>query len=276
MSTPESTTHGEPDPDPDDDGDGDGAAGRTWLDVEIEPQQVSAIVTGLLNDVDQLGKDVNQLGKDLEWQRRASEALIRTVNRIQQATGESTEVSKRPSRWVWPYLTREQAQQLWTEVTGWVEEVLMSQDLPRQVQIAPCWYRHTVAIEELTALYAAWLEAHCAGDEPTDRMAAFRRYHLWPCLEFLSAAVGWKECLSRGSHVNRASRSSTDDGLADHITADLANRDDQPPRPAWYTAEENTDPTTGSNTGDGAATNPATTTRPAATVSRPHRSPGRA
>jgi hypothetical protein len=55
-------------------------------------------------------------------------------------------------------------EELWTRVKSWVEWIRCRYPLSRR--IPPCWADHTEIVEELTALWLAWVNAYESGDAP--------------------------------------------------------------------------------------------------------------
>ncbi|CRK56993.1 hypothetical protein [Alloactinosynnema sp. L-07] len=136
----------------------------------------------------------------------------------------------RPNRWAWEFLTREQATQLWAETRWFADYLIRRYPLPSEVSIPPCWYRHSVAVDELSDVYAAWREAYCSGDRPSTAMTAWRDRWLWPMLHRLASYADWRECKERRRHVDPTARQqSTDDEFADFVTADVETRPEKTP-----------------------------------------------
>lgn len=131
----------------------------------------------------------------------------------------------RPSRWAWEFLTRDEALQLWTETRWFVDYLIHRYPLSSEVSIPPCWYRHTVAVDELSDVYAAWREAYCSGDRPSTAMTAWRDRWLWPALLRLASHADWRECKEQRRHVQPTARQDpTDDEFDNYVAADLARR----------------------------------------------------
>jgi hypothetical protein len=77
--------------------------------------------------------------------------------------------AERPSIWVWDQLTAERSRSQWAGLVPWVRWLIMR--YPRALrEFPPCWHLHPDAIEELTALWAAWRAAYHHGDDPSDDM----------------------------------------------------------------------------------------------------------
>lgn len=136
-----------------------------------------------------------------------------------------------PSRWAWEFLTQEEASQLWRETRWFVDYLIRRYPLASEVSIPPCWYRHTVAVDELSDGYAAWRETYCSGDRPSTAMTAWRDRWLWPMLHRLATHADWRECKERREHVEPTARQDgTDDQFDQFVDADLASRPAQRPK----------------------------------------------
>ncbi|RLK58372.1 hypothetical protein [Actinokineospora cianjurensis] len=131
----------------------------------------------------------------------------------------------KPSRWTWPFLTRDEAAELWKETRWFVDYLTHRYPLPSEVSIPPCWYRHTIAVDELSDLYAAWREAYCGSDRPSATMTGWRDRWLWPMLHRLAGYADWRECKERRHHVQPSARQDqTDSEFDTFVDADLAAR----------------------------------------------------
>jgi hypothetical protein len=128
-----------------------------------------------------------------------------------------------PSRWSWRHADRETAAELWAELDDFVGWVNTRYLLPERLAVKPCWYRHPAAVEELTALMAAWRAAYHGSDRPRDDMAAWHDRWLWPTLQRLEQHAGWRNCTRAHEHPSYAP-AVTDDGFAEHVADDLATR----------------------------------------------------
>lgn len=67
-----------------------------------------------------------------------------------------------PGRWLWRGARPEAAEQLWGELTAWVDWLVDRYDVSEL--LPACWQRHDPMVEELTALYAAWNAAYIEAD----------------------------------------------------------------------------------------------------------------
>lgn len=200
------------------------------LDVELLPGVVSDLASASeLHDrqLAELGGVVSELGGFAATAREEIASLREFLLELQKGLVEREGLS-RPNRWVWTFLPRDQAAQLWRELRWFVDHLITRYPLSSDVSVPPCWYRHTVAVDELTALYAAWRQAFCSGDQPSDEMTAWHNRWLWPTLHTLHSHADWKECKAQRQHVAPAARQDrTDDDFDDFVARDLSERPDE-------------------------------------------------
>lgn len=65
----------------------------------------------------------------------------------------------------WRYVSASEARGLWIRLREWVNWVNGRYFASSWKSIRPCWFRHPAAVEELTALWAAWEAAYRAPDD---------------------------------------------------------------------------------------------------------------
>lgn len=65
----------------------------------------------------------------------------------------------------WWHVSAAEARGLWVRLREWVDWVNGRYFSSSWESIRPCWFRHPAAVEELTALWAAWESAYRAPDE---------------------------------------------------------------------------------------------------------------
>ena len=65
----------------------------------------------------------------------------------------------------WRHVSAAEARGLWVRLREWVDWVNGRYFASSWESIRPCWFRHPAAVEELTALWAAWESAYRATDE---------------------------------------------------------------------------------------------------------------
>lgn len=65
----------------------------------------------------------------------------------------------------WKHVSASEARGLWVRLREWVDWVNGRYFASSWESIRPCWFRHPAAVEELTALWAAWEAAYRATDD---------------------------------------------------------------------------------------------------------------
>lgn len=65
----------------------------------------------------------------------------------------------------WRHVSAAEARGLWVRLREWVDWVNARYFSSSWESVRPCWFRHPAAVEELTALWAAWESAYRAPDE---------------------------------------------------------------------------------------------------------------
>lgn len=78
------------------------------------------------------------------------------------------ETTAEPAAYVpycWKHVSASEARGLWIRLREWVDWVNGRYFASSWESIRPCWFRHPAAVEELTALWAAWEAAYRSSDE---------------------------------------------------------------------------------------------------------------
>lgn len=65
----------------------------------------------------------------------------------------------------WRFVSAVEARGLWIRLREWVDWVNGRYFASSWESIRPCWFRHPAAVEELTALWAAWESAYRSSDD---------------------------------------------------------------------------------------------------------------
>lgn len=197
------------------------------LDEEMLPEVVTELaVTSEQHTwrLDELGGQLGELDGRVSGQAGELQALDEAFKLLEESLTEKVDMA-RPNRWAWEFLTQDEAKQLWTETRWFVDYLIRRYPLASEVSIPPCWYRHTVAVDELSDVYAAWREAYCSGNRPSTAMTAWRDRWLWPMLHRLASYADWRECKERRTHVEPTARQDrTDKDFDAFVDADLAQR----------------------------------------------------
>lgn len=98
--------------------------------------------------------------------------VLESSDPVPAAVGGDYEVqdlaSAEPATYVpycWRHVSAAEARGLWVRLREWVDWVNGRYFASSWESIRPCWFRHPAAVEELTALWAAWESAYRASDE---------------------------------------------------------------------------------------------------------------
>ncbi|MGI8769153.1 MAG: hypothetical protein ACR2I1_08650 [Propionibacteriaceae bacterium] len=130
-------------------------------------------------------------------------------------------------KWCWRSMDPSRTEQLWADLAGWVGWLRGRYPL---AQVLPgCWWAHTELVEELTALYRAWLGAVAGGTPGTYNSVEWHDRWLPGTLARIR---GWgaDRCATGRTHQPKPPDAYTptpvDDptAFAAHVAADLAAR----------------------------------------------------
>ena len=127
----------------------------------------------------------------------------------------------------WADLDADAANALWARVSVWVEWFRRRYPLPPDLAIPPCWFRHSIAVEELTALMVAY-DAAYDQPEPGSDLAAWHVMWCHPTLARLGDLARWGECSHTavdGCAYVAATVVEDVDGLAGVVYDDTLGRD---------------------------------------------------
>jgi len=142
--------------------------------------------------------DPVMLAEVLEALARRQEAVERAVDALSRRLG----TTPADGPWAWRGLGPGRRRELLTELREWVDWLITRYELRGEAQtIPPCWYRHPVAVEELTALMVAWHAAYTADEgAPSDALINWHDRWLWPALHRLNVQLRvWAKCTG-GTH----------------------------------------------------------------------------
>ncbi|AGT95324.1 hypothetical protein BS297_30715 [Rhodococcus erythropolis] len=124
----------------------------------------------------------------------------------------------------WKDLDGEQAAELWAELIAWVSWFRRRYSVTgSDAVIPPCWYRHPVAVEELTALMVSHQSAYTL-DEPGSELSAFHVQWLWLTLRGLAERAGYKRCTDVKCSFKAPEVVDDPGGLEEWISDDIASR----------------------------------------------------
>lgn len=58
-----------------------------------------------------------------------------------------------PTSWWWPSMTQDECRKSWAIIRAFVSDTLLYR---YNLDVFPCWYRHNLCLDAITALYDAW------------------------------------------------------------------------------------------------------------------------
>jgi len=167
---------------------------------------------------------------------RLNSSVKTLAGKIDPPAGRDT----RPSRWAWRHATADQATWLWSGLVPWVRWLIDTYPTPTR-DLTPCWHRHPDAVEELTALWAAWRDAYHGSDRDRSDPAHWHDRWLPGATARLTGPTGiLTACAHAKAHrppnTGGAPRHHFDDRQLDtveeHAAADIAARPAPPPPPS--------------------------------------------
>lgn len=124
-----------------------------------------------------------------------------------------------PGPWVWHRLGSAERVHRMNQLRVWVDWLTGRYNLHgTATRIAPCWYRHPVAVEELTALWVSWQAAYTLPD-PTAELIAWHDRWLWPSLHRLNTAPLqlFNSCPQRHKDAALVAPTTDSDDFADFL-----------------------------------------------------------
>jgi hypothetical protein len=131
--------------------------------------------------------------------------LTERLNLVEQILGkvvEALESGIAHGPWAWAHLDPQAQRALFDELREWVDWLVMRYHVSDEAyRLQPCWYRHPVAVEELTALMVAW-KAEYSQPKASTGLTAWHTQSLWPCLLRLNHDLKlFAACQRAGVHV---------------------------------------------------------------------------
>jgi hypothetical protein len=111
-------------------------------------------------------KVIAQLRRDLdELTSELTDSLAAVLGRVEAVEHSSTGgVGGAPTSWCWRTLGPAGREELWKQLCDWVRWMRGRYPLARR--IPACWAEHPEIVEELTALWLAWVQAYEDRDAP--------------------------------------------------------------------------------------------------------------
>jgi len=162
---------------------------QAFLDYPAQPAEEPVPVEPL---------DPVMVAEVLEALALRQEAVERAVDALSRRLG--TPPAEGP--WAWRTLGPSRRRELLTQLREWVDWLITRYELRAEGQTIPrCWYRHPVAVEELTALMVAWQAAYSQDESaPSDALINWHDRWLWAALHRLNVQLRvWPKCTG-GTH----------------------------------------------------------------------------
>lgn len=131
----------------------------------------------------------------------------------------------KPVAWSWRHAAGKERRWLWEQVRSYVDWINARYFSHSNLgyQIPPCWYRHPDAVEQLTALWAAWHDAYHDHRKPSEHAASFHERMFWPVMERLKDEDQWlKTCRNARGHEEKPPvEKRTDDGFEAFVSEEV-------------------------------------------------------
>lgn len=94
-------------------------------------------------------------------------------------------------------------------------------------KIKRCWWQHPDLLWQLTALYAAFLDAYNPNEPPSTKQAAFHEHVLWPILHRIMSLQSQKQCNATEHKGLDKPKTGRDPELGKRVEELRAERDDE-------------------------------------------------
>lgn len=151
-----------------------------------------------------------------------NQTLKEIISRVEALENATPAQGSAPAIYCWRELTDPKAREkLWNLLRNWVDWISTRYLSNGSIRIPACWYRHPVAVEELTALWAAWYAAYHQDDSSPNMLAIdWHQRYFWQTLEHLRDRI-YRECIESKKHVSsRINPYLTDDGFEEFASYD--------------------------------------------------------
>lgn len=151
-----------------------------------------------------------------------NQTLKELTSRVEALEGTAPAHGAATVGYCWREMTDPKArEELWGVLREWVDWVSARYLSHGAIRIPACWYRHPVAVEELTALWAGWYAAYHQDDSSPNMLAVdWHQRYFWPTLKHLGDRI-YKVCIERREHVSpRINPYLTDTGFEEFVAED--------------------------------------------------------
>jgi hypothetical protein len=183
-----------------------------------------AFLEAIVAEVSDLGRKLTMQGQALQDHERILVAVADDVQKLVAARLAAPPVV------CWADADRETAARAWADLGSWVNDVLLARypHVGRQGGarlVAPCWFRHPFAVEEISALFHAWCQTfRDSSASPTAANDWHKR------LSEACDRVGLRvKCPPDGHHEDEPAPPADRSGFAAFTAADVESRPVKPP-----------------------------------------------
>ncbi|MEU0938945.1 hypothetical protein [Embleya sp. NPDC005971] len=185
----------------------------------------------MLSMLSALSAEVGKQGEAMKAQSERLGEVEATVLDVGKRLKRVTEEPKEPPVpvWSWATMDADKAAEAWAALSAWVRDVLQERYPTSRAALAPCWYKHTDVVEELSALMAAWTRAFGLADSAPPGAIEWLDRWLPGCLRRVETLL--QRCRTDNfRHTERLPALVELDatGFGDWVMADLAERPDAP------------------------------------------------
>lgn len=175
-------------------------------------------------DVDHDGPPEGFAGFAVETEQR-----LTTLEEGLAAVLEEMDSTLPPVTYSWQRATAEDAKRLWRDLAvfvHWLDARYLRHLAVDALRLPECWWRHPVAVEELTALMAAYEQAYFTRQRSrgSSEPAEWHLRYFWPTLQRMSGELKlWKDC-ERAHHGPQRDGWSPGADFRAHVGEDVARR----------------------------------------------------
>jgi hypothetical protein len=192
--------------------------------TEPLPAPDEALLQALISELTDQGRALLEQGQGLTAVQAVVGDLATTVSKLAAAKLAA------PAVVCWVDLDQQAADAAWPPLRSWVDQVLtvryphVSYTKAGSRLVAPCWYRHPFAVEEISALYHSWCRAFRDPSAPVTDANDWHKRLAEACQR-----VGQQVKCPPTGHNEDPAGAGTDDDFDAFAAADIISRSVKPP-----------------------------------------------